>query len=74
MITAVVPATNHKPDWVELKLDGAHMARIWAHQLEVKLETGVHQLMLIIAGANGVTDAFVWVDAVQARQEKTDGG
>jgi hypothetical protein len=74
MITAILPATNHKPDWVELQVDGAHTARIWAHEVEVKLEKTVHQFMLTIVGANGITDAFVWVDIIQPAKEKTDGG
>jgi len=65
MITAILPATDHKPDWVELQLDGVHMARIWSHAVEVKLEKAVRQFMVTISGENDVTDAFLWVDAIQ---------
>jgi len=65
MITAILPATNHKPDWVELKVDGVHAGRIWSHAVEITLEKAVHQFMLTISGENDVTEAFVWVDAVQ---------
>jgi hypothetical protein len=73
MITAILPATNHKPDWVELRVDGAHTANIWAHDVEVNLNKTVHRFMLAIHDANGAPDAFLWVDAIQPRQEKSDG-
>jgi hypothetical protein len=64
MVTAILPATNHKPNWVELQVDGSHMARIWAHAVEVKLEEAVHQFMLTIVGPNDITEAFLWVDTI----------
>ena len=73
MITAILPKTNHKPDWLELRVDGAHMANIWAHEVEATLDKAINQFMLAISGANGVTMAFLWVDAIQPAQEKTDG-
>ncbi len=73
MITAILPATNHKPDWVELQLDGVHMARIWSHAVEVKLEKAARQFMVTISGEKDVIDAFLWVDAVQPAPEHTDG-
>ncbi len=72
MITAILPATNHKPDWVELQLDGVHMARIWSHAVEAKLQNALHQFMLTVSGENGAIEAFLWVDAVQQPPEQTD--
>jgi len=69
MITAILPATNHKPDWVELQVDGTHTARIWAHAVEVKLEEAVHQFMVTISGANDITEAFLWADTIQQSKE-----
>ena len=65
MITAVLPATNHEPNWIELELDGVHIGRVWAHAVEVKLENVVHQFMLTVTGEHGVTEAFLWADAIK---------
>jgi hypothetical protein len=69
MITAILPATNHKPNWLELQVDGAYTARIWAHAVEVKLEEAVHQFMVTISGENGITEAFLWADAILQAKE-----
>ncbi len=73
MLKAILPATNHKPDWVELQLDGVHMARIWSHAVELTLQNTLRQFMLTISGENDVIEAFFWVDAVQPAPEPTDG-
>jgi hypothetical protein len=69
MITAVLPATNHKPNWIELEIDGVHIGRIWAHAVEVKLENAVHQFMLTVSGQNDVIEAFLWADVIRQPKE-----
>ena len=69
MITAVLPTTNHKPNWIELEIDGVHIGRIWAHAVEVKLENAVHQFMLTVSGQNDVIEAFLWADVIRQPKE-----
>ena len=69
MITAVLPATNHEPNWIELELDGVHIGRVWAHAVEVKLENVVHQFMLTVTGPYDRIEAFLWADAIQQTTE-----
>ena len=69
MVTAILPATNHKPNWVELRVDDQHVARIWAHSVEVRVDTAVTQFQVTLLDANGVTDAFVWADTIVKAKE-----
>ena len=68
MITAVLPATNPEPNWIELDLDGVHIGRVWAHAVEAKLENTLHQFMLTVSGQNGAIEAFIWADAIKQEE------
>jgi len=70
MIIALLPETNHKPDWVEIRVDGAHMANIWAHTVEATLDRAVNQFMVAVSNANECIEAYLWVDAIQQRPPK----
>jgi hypothetical protein len=65
MIKVILPATNHKPHWVELTVDGHHAGRIWAHSTRVDLNTALGQFHVIICGEDGVSEAYLWADAIE---------
>jgi hypothetical protein len=69
MITAVLPATNEKPSWVEIRVDGQHTGRVWAHSVLVTVENALRQFHIQICGETGVTDAFLWADTIEKAKE-----
>ena len=63
MLTVILPATNHKAQWVEIQVDGHHAGRIWAHSVEVFLENAVRQFMVSIQTDHVVH--YLWADRIQ---------
>jgi len=68
MITVILPATNHKPDWVELHVDGQYVGRLWAHSVEAKVENQVRQFQVTVRGELGL-NAFIWADTIQQAEQ-----
>jgi hypothetical protein len=69
MVTVILPATNHKPSWVEILVDGSYAGRIWAHSAEVTVKDTFKMFQVRLCGELGSSDAFIWADAIQQAKE-----
>ena len=69
MVTVILPATNHKPAWIDIDLDGVHMGRVWGEVDSVDMKKCLRQFMVTVS-LDGATQAFLWADRVQS----SDGG
>ena len=69
MIKVILPATNHKPNWVEIFVDDQYTGRVWAHSVEVNVEKAVAQFHVVIDNADDLTQCFLWADAIEKATE-----
>jgi len=63
MITLVLPATNHKPTWIEIRADGQHIGKVWGQVDDLTMEKGVGQFMVAVTD-DGRTQAYIWADQI----------
>jgi hypothetical protein len=69
MIKVLLPATNHKPQWVELFVDDHYTGRVWAHSIEVSADQAVHQFHVVINNADDLTQCYLWADTIEKAKE-----
>ncbi len=64
MIKLILPATNHKPNWVDIRVNDAHMGRVWGQVDNVHLDKAIGQFMVAVSN-DGTTQAYLWADTIE---------